>query len=76
MRSDSVRQPFRDFRFLWRFSGRLDFAIYYDGRRHEDTILGQYLDIFNIHRFRVQTLLLHYVLNQVVELVAFGSTCA
>ncbi len=71
--SDSGRDPLHYFRFLGYLAGHLYFAINYDGRGHENTVLGELLHVLNIQNFRVHTLLLYYVLNQVVELVAFGS---
>jgi len=76
MISDSGRDPLHYFRFLGDFSGHLYFPINYDSRGHENTVLGKLLQVLNIQHFRVHTLLLYYVLNQVVELVAFGSACA
>ena len=73
--SDSGRQPLHYFRFLGYLAGHFYFPINYDGRGHEDTVLRELLHVLNIQHFRVQTLLLHYVLNQVVQLVAFGSAC-
>ncbi len=72
---NSVRQPLGDLRFLWDLSGHFYFAIDYYSGGHEDAILGDLLYVLNIFRFCVQPLLLYYVLNQVVEVVAFGSAC-
>ena len=73
--SDSGREPLHYFRFLGDLAGHLYFTINYDSRGHEDTVLGELLHVLDIQHFRVQTLLFYYVLNQVVELVAFGSAC-
>jgi hypothetical protein len=73
---DSGREPLRYFRFLGDLASHLHLAIDDEGRRHEHAVLAELLDVLNIQDFSIQTLLLYYVLNQVVELVAFGSTCA
>ena len=73
--SDSGRDPLHYFRFLGYLAGHLYFPINYDGRGHENTVLCELLQVLNIQHFRFHTLLLYYVLNQVVQLVAFGSAC-
>lgn len=73
---NSGREPFQYFRLLGDLAGHLDLAIDYDGRRHEDTVLAEDFDILDLHHFRIQTMLLDYVLNQVVEFVAFCSAYA
>jgi hypothetical protein len=72
---DSGREPLHYFRFLGYLAGHLYFPINYNSRSHENTVLGELFHVLNIQHFRVHTLLLYYVLNQVVELVAFGSAC-
>ena len=62
----SRRDPFQYFRFLRDLAGYLNFTIHYEGRRHKDTIFGELLDVLDIHHFRIQTIFLNHVLNQVV----------
>jgi hypothetical protein len=70
---DSGREPFQYFRFLGYLAGHFNLGVYYYGRRHENTVLGEFFDVLDIRHFRIQTIFLNYVLNQVVEFVAFGS---
>jgi hypothetical protein len=70
---DSGREPFQYFRFLGNLARHFNLTIYHYGRRHEDTVLAEFLDVLDVRHFRIQTVFLNYVLNQVVEFVAFGS---
>lgn len=59
----SGREPFQNFRFLGDLAGHLDLAIHEKARCHEDPVLAELLDILDVHHFRIQTILLDYVLN-------------
>lgn len=54
------------FRLLRRLAGHLHLAIDNEGGSHKYTIFGELLDVLDIHHFRIQTIFLNHVLNQVV----------